>query len=481
MKRSPRRRTARSALVLLLLISSIATRAEGGKPVELDIGRAQELAREGSEEVLAKEAAAEAALRSVDAARASLFPKLSGNLSGAFLPQPPAGVIVPAGTLGTLPLYNPRTSSIDYLPMPATQLDVGEYTKDSYFKGSLTFTQPIVAWGKIKAAIDLASMEAHVASIGSAGASLDAVRSANRAYYSAVLSRESIVIIEELRALAASIQEDRKSAAIEGFATQEDLLSSTADLAALDTRLVQAREGEASALEALGVLTRLDASSLLLVSRFRETLPPLPETELKDEAARAFTDVEVARARLSQARRKVDLERGSSLFLPDLSFFASIEALGQDVPFSSPSWWANTWSWDLSLGLSASVDLFDGGASAARKREAAAGLEAARVGEGAAEKAARLQARRAIETAREAEAALREKEARAAWAAEALRNARAKAAGQAVSRAELDAQAIGEATARLDLLYARYALEEALADLERVVGKELRAEGEAPR
>jgi outer membrane protein TolC len=228
-------------------------------------------------------------------------------------------------------------------------------------------------------------------------------------------------------------------------------------------------------MESLGLLTGLDSSTIELVSPFRTVLPPIVEAGLKDEAARVSTDVDIARARLAQARRKLDLERGSSLFLPDVSFFASLEALGQDVPFSSPTWWSDTWSWDLSLGISANVDLFDGGASAARKREAAADLEAARVGEVASEKAANLQARRALDAARVAEASLGEKRARAEWAAESLRNARAKAADQAASRAELDAAAIGEATARLDLLYARYTLEESIADLERLAGRRIGA------
>lgn len=465
--------TARAGFALMLAAAALTAKGEGKSEIPLDIARAQELAAKGSDEVKAREAAAEAALRAVDAARANFFPKLSGSVSGAYLPQPPAGVKVPAGSLGTLPLYYP--TGIVYLPMPATELNVGGYTKDSFFKGNLTFTQPIVAWGKIKAAVDLASLEARVASIGSEGASLDAVRAANRAYYTALLAKESGVILEELHGLAASILEDRKSALTEGFTTKEDVLSSTADLAALETRRVEARESGASAMESLGLLTGLDSSTIELVSPFRTVLPPIVEAGLKDEAARVSTDVDIARARLAQARRKLDLERGSSLFLPDVSFFASLEALGQDVPFSSPTWWSDTWSWDLSLGISANVDLFDGGASAARKREAAADLEAARVGEVASEKAANLQARRALDAARVAEASLGEKRARAEWAAESLRNARAKAADQAASRAELDAAAIGEATARLDLLYARYTLEESIADLERLAGRRIGA------
>jgi outer membrane protein TolC len=469
--------TARCAFFLLLIVSALAARAEGAATegsLPLDIGRAEELAGKSADEVLARDAAAEAALRAVDEARASFFPKLSASVSGAYLPEPPTGVKVPAGSLGIIPVYNPTTQRYSSIQLPPTDLDVGGYTENSFFKGSLAFSQPLVAWGKIKAAVDLAALEAKAADIGRRSVSLDARRSANRAYYSALLSRESLAVLTELRALAESILEDRRSAKDEGFATQEQVLSSAADLASMDARLVQAREGEASALESLGLLTGLDPSSLVLVSPFRANLPSLAEGPLKDEALASSTDIALARTRLSQAKRKLDLERGSSLFLPDLALFANLDVSGQDLPYSSPSWWSNTWSWDLSIGVATTVDLFDGGAAAARKREASASLEAARIGEGAAEKAARLEARRAIETAREAEASLREKEAKASWAAEALRNARAKAADQSVSRAELDAQAIVEATARLELLDARYALEESIADLERIEGKDIR-------
>jgi outer membrane protein len=491
------RRIARGALVLLLSAVALSARAEGeAKPaLPLEIGRALELARQGSDEVLAKRAAAEAALRAVDVARANFFPKLSASVSGMYLVNPPAGVSVKAGSLGNLPLYIAPPSStpqndpahwisvngqnlytgplVSYpISMPAEEMVVMKDAKNSYFKGNLTFTQPIFVWGKIKAAVELASLESQVAAIGSRGAVLDAQRSANRAYYSALLSHEGASILEELRALASSILKDLQSSLDEGFATKEQLLSGAAELAGLEAKLVQAQEGERSSLEGLALLTGLDPESMALVSPFRDRLPPIDEARLKEAALGVSTDLGIARARLAQARKKLDLERGSSLFLPDLSFFASLDASGQDIPFSADSW-KDTWSWDLSLGLAAKADFFDGGASAARKREASSNIEAARAGEAANEKAARLQVRRAIDSARGAEASLREKEARAAWAAEALRNARARAADQSISRPELNASAIAEASARLELLYARYALEEAIADLERAAGGSL--------
>lgn len=281
--------TRGAALALLAAVSITAIRAEDSASAvaagtaALDIARAEELARKASDDVRAKEEAAAAALRAVDSARANLLPKLSGSVSGAYYPQTPAGVTVPAGSLPTLPLWVPATpnpiepytgSFVKYpVSLDPQDMTLGGFTTNTYFKGNLTFSQPLYAWGKIKAAVDLAALEARVADIGGKGAVLDAVRSANRSYYSAILSREGVSILAELRALATSILEDRKSSLDQGFATREDVLSSEADLAALDTKLVQAREGEASALAALGILTGLDPDSMALVSSFRETLP----------------------------------------------------------------------------------------------------------------------------------------------------------------------------------------------------------------
>ena len=451
---------ARAGLALILAAAALTAKAQDKVGIPLEIGRAQELAAKGSDEVRARDAAAEAALRAIDAARANFFPKLSASVSGMYLVHPPAGVTVAKGSLNAVPA------------LPSTDLAIVPDAKNSYFKGALTFTQPLVTWGKIRAAVDLASLEAKVAAIGSRGAALDAQRSVDRAYFSAILSRDGAGILEELRTMAASILADRTSAMDEGFATKEDLLSSTADLAALDTKLVQAREGEASAMEALGLLTGLDSAAMVLVSPFRTGLPTLSEPGLRDQALASSTDIDVSRARLSQAHRKLDLERGSSLFLPDVALFASLDVAGQDIPYANTTW-TDTWNWDISIGINVKADFFDGGASLARKREASSSLEAARIAAGATEKAAKLQLRRAVDAARGAEASLREKEARAAWAAEALRNVRAKAADQAASRPELNASAIGEATARLDLLYARYTLEQSVADLERIVGRRI--------
>jgi outer membrane protein TolC len=450
----------------LLLVATLPANAQGASP--LSIEKAEELARGKADQVVAKRAAAEAALRNVDVAQANLLPKLSGGVSGSYIVNPYKGTEVYEGSLGSLPYYNIKTGTYNYIPMPDSDLYIGG-VEDTYFKGDLTFSQPLIAWGKIRASMDIAASEAEVSEIEAEGAALDAARQANRAYFSALLSRRSASILAELRDLAGQIVKDRTSALDEGLATKEDILSSKADLADLESRLVEAQEGERSALEALALLTGLEVDSIELLSDFRSSPPQTSENELKDSSLGSSTSFKEARARLAEAERRLDLARDSSLFKPDVTFFTSFEFSGQDVPYSSDSW-TNTWNWDISIGLSATADFFDGGASTAREKEARAGVDAARAALSAAGKSARLEVRKAIEEARRAQAALAASSTRREWAAEALHNARTKIADQLISRSELNAAAIREASARLDELDAQYRLEEATADLDRLSG-----------
>ena len=151
--------TARTGFALILVAAALSAKAQAGGGIPLEIGRAQELAAKGSDEVRARDAAAEAALRAVDAARANFFPKLSASVSGMYLVNPPKGVTVDAGSLGNLPLWVPATPTpsqpysgpfVQYpISLPSENWAVVKDAKSTYFKGALTFTQPLVTWGKI--------------------------------------------------------------------------------------------------------------------------------------------------------------------------------------------------------------------------------------------------------------------------------------------------------------------------------------------
>ena len=104
-------------------------------------------------------------LRAVDEARANFFPTLSASLSGAYLPQPPTGVKVPVVSLGSIPIYNTLNKSYSLLSATASKNGIDAYTENSFFKGSIAFSQPPVAWGKIKAAVDRLHWKAKAADI----------------------------------------------------------------------------------------------------------------------------------------------------------------------------------------------------------------------------------------------------------------------------------------------------------------------------
>ena len=225
---SKRLAAALAAALALAALAGVPAYAEGpaaeGPAADsaippLDIALAEDLARSRADEVAARRAAAAAALGAVDAARSQLSTKLSGSLSSAYLVNPPAGVTVKKGSLASSPIM-----------LPAEDWAVTPDAKHSYFKGNLSFSQPLFAWGKIRAAIDLASSEAEVASVDAKGSALDAARQAGRAYYSALLSEKSAAILKELRDLAAQIVVDRGRVLDEGLSTKEGLLSAQADL-----------------------------------------------------------------------------------------------------------------------------------------------------------------------------------------------------------------------------------------------------------
>lgn len=430
----------------------------GAAPLALSIAEAQALARKNADEVRARAASLDAALGAVKAAKAAFYPKISASASGAYLTNPPAGMTLSKGAFGSMTI--PGVGTID---IPSEDVVVVPTASDTYVKGNITFTQPIVAWGKIRAAVDIAAFEAQASLALRDGARRDAEREANRAYFSAKLALESGTILGELRRLAASIVEDRQASLDQGLGTRERLLAAQADLAGIEDRIVEAQEGASSALASLEALTGLpDGAAIRTVSDFRSQLPPLDEAGLKAAAVSASAEWQSADAHLREAERAVDLQRGSSVLLPDLAFFASLDAAG---PHSG---WTNSWTWDLSLGLSVSAELFDAGASAARLDQARSQRDAAAAALRGAETSARLAARRAVQAAREAAAALQKAEARAAWTAELLRNARSSAESQLTSRQDLNGAAIQDAAARLDLLSARYTLEESLADLDRL-------------
>jgi outer membrane protein len=451
---------ALAALTLILLALPVSAQTR-----KLTAAEAVELARGNADALTAARLQSEAARIAVDEARSRMLPRLSTQVSGSYLVNPPAGVTVKAGALGSLP------AALGGTAMPARDIVIVKDAERGYYKLGATLTQPIFTWGRIRAAIDLAKGEARLAATGFSGKERDVVRETKRAYFGALLAERSAAILTGLRDTAASIVEDRQRSLEEGQATREDVLGAEADLAGIEARLVEAGESGASAREALGMLTGIDAKAVTLASDFRDDAGIVDEEKTRKAALAGSTDLDTALSKRDEAQAKLALERAGATLLPNLALSVAADAAGQRFPGSSD--WTGTWNWDVTISLGATIELFDAGEAAARIGEARKDLDAASSAVSMYGKLAGLDSRKAVQAVRNAAASVRERGARATLAAEKLRNARISADQGMIDRADLYGAEILDGTARLELEGAYYDLESALADIERLTGEDI--------
>ncbi|MGA2641470.1 MAG: TolC family protein, partial [Spirochaetia bacterium] len=179
-----------------------------------------------------------------------------------------------------------------------------------------------------------------------------------------------------------------------------------------------------------------------------------------------------SRARQGQAMKKLAIEKGGSLFRPDVSLGVSFGVTGQeDLPYAGWQWNNDTWNLDLVISLGMKMSVFDAGESAARIGQAEKDAEMAGQALLQAEKLTRLAVRSAVDAAMKAEADLWEKQAQEEYAAERLKNAQASVDNGMASREDLHGAQILLGTAQLDRLLAQFTREESLADLARLTGE----------
>ena len=224
-------------------------------------------------------------------------------------------------------------------------------------------------------------------------------------------------------------------------------------------------------MESLGILTGLDPASIALASDFSASLPPLDEEKLRARALDASTDLAATRTAAGLAEKKLAIERGGSILLPDVSLGVRVDVSGQeDIPFADWSWDNATWNWDVAVSLGVKMSVFDGLASANRIGQAEKDVAMAGTGLSQQMKLVRLDVRKAVDAAEKADAAVSEKQAAAAYAEERLRGARVSLDNGVASRDDVHGADILAGSAELDLLLARYTRDEALADIERLTG-----------
>jgi outer membrane protein TolC len=460
------------AAVLLTVLAAGAGAQAGPLTLDQAIG----LARKNSDALRLSQLALEKSQAALAEARGKAFPHADLQASGSYLFNPPPGYTVAAGALGTLSIpadaLYAGSPEVPLGAVPPAPFSVGT-SLHNYFSLTAAINQPLFTGGKIRNAIDLASLRVDAAGTDMSARQREIDRQVRRSYFSALLARESQDALRRMRDTAAQIASDRQKAFDQGTINRESLLEVKATLASLDAKLAEAGQSEASALTVLSVLTGQEWNGVQLATDFIDSLPALDEQALLARALQGSTDMITARARIDQARRKLSIEQGGAILHPDVNLGISLDVSGQeDFPYSGAWTFSNnTWNVDVLVTLGVKMSAFDGMESRNRILQAEKDVDMAGVALRQQAKTVRTQLRQAVEAAVKADADAQAQQARLDYLTEKLRNADVALANGQVSREDQENVSILADSAELDLLLARYTREEALADIQRITGE----------
>jgi outer membrane protein TolC len=450
----------RKVLIILLLTPIII----GAEPMSFE--QALELAEERSEILMLQRSAVRRADLALAEARSRLGPELTFQVGGGYLANPPEGITVETGELGIIPNPLPPPPSIS---IPAGDLTFIEDARSGYFELSMQLTQPLYTWGKLDASVDLASLGLKTSRADFTEQRRQLHQNVHRSYFSAVLSRDSAVLLQQILDILLEIEQDRERALALGSANKFSVLQIQTQISRVRRRMVQAHESYSTALEALAMFTELDPQKLELSTDFRKELPPLAEAELKQKAERNSTDLRKALLDQEQARAKLKLTQGRAIFRPDISFSLAFEFSGQTIPWSEDGW-EDTWDLNLTAGVGTQGALFDSGLSRHQLQQAEEESRASQVAVDLLRKQIHLKTRKAIELLWIRWAEIQELENEVIQAQEEEKNARQAFQQQLFTREQWGAARIVLLQKKVALLESEYSFELALKELEILVG-----------
>jgi outer membrane protein TolC len=405
----------------------------------------------------------------VSAAEAEFRPQISFQGSLSLLTNPPEGIAIEAGELGTAA----DPGSTFPTPVPEERIVLVPDAENTFYRLQSNLTLPLFSWGRLREGLSVAERDAAIALEDLRAAERTGLRDVRAAYFGLVFARRSVELLGEGAEIFAQVVRDRRSAFDAGAATREQVLEAEARAAELRFSRAQAEEALFSARSSLAFLTGLESeqqlSSRLLTTGYRESGPTEPFEELVELARVRSPDVESVRSQVAQARSGLAVARASVPWRPTVGLDVGLELSGQRTPLLAANW---TDSWDASLTVSLGFEgtALDFGRSEASIAQAEADLRSAELGLAEVQAGLETQVRSAYERARTREAALQRARANEALANEQLRNAEVSFENDLITRSELLQARVLELTRRLDTESAAFELENALIELEFLVG-----------
>jgi len=366
----------------------------------LSLHEAVQLALRENQAIAAANAGARASAARVDEARSGRLPKVNYSESWARSDNP----IFVFSSLLTEHQFEPGNFAIGPLNRPDAM---------NNFQSVLSVDQPIYDAGQTRNALRSANLSRQFSVEEQRQVRMQVISGVVKAYYSAVLSSDSLRTADQALRSAEADLERAESVRAAGMSTDVDVLSIRVHLAAVTEQRIQRSADLDVARSALN-----DVLGLPLDSRHTLTTPlnplDLPDLELASfEKDASTTRPEVRQSHLAADLARTQAESAHSALLPQVGFHAAFEADRQQFVDKGGA------NWLASIGLR--WNLFNGNGDKARIEEANYFVERAHAGEQQVDSAVHLEVRRAWADLRAAGQRIEVAKAAVAEAEESLR------------------------------------------------------------
>ncbi len=303
----------------------------------------------------------------VQQARSRFMPTISGQVSGTLLANPPEGVTLAQGSLGSVPAPGSTFPS----PVPDTDLIVVPDPLNSFFQAKINLNQPIYTWGKLRDGLAASQIQLSIYLLEQNKTQNHIIRDVRQAHSGFLMAQEAAGILDQALGLYREIEQDRRRSFEQGAINREDLLSVQRQLVEIESQALEARYSVRTALEGLRVLTGIPA---LEASHIAGTLPqPREPKQTTDElialARQNNTDLTILQQRIEQARIGQSIQERTNTWRPDIALSVEMDVSGQRFP-GIPNW-IDYWDWGFNITLGTRFSLYDGGAQSGKIQESA--------------------------------------------------------------------------------------------------------------
>lgn len=422
---------------------------------------------------------------------AAMRPSINIQGSMSYLSNPPEGVSVEEGSLGTTTVPGSQFPA----PVPDSEIELVPGAENSFFRLTAGISQPVYTWNKLKNAKRAAELQLQTSSLSEVQTRREIIRDIRQNWSAVKMLSSSKEIISEMQELSNGMLEDNRARYEQGLVNWQSVLDARSNVSSIITRLTEIDQALASARLGLEISSSIPADQLRPIfqpSVLQQAAVPPEESEPADQYYRRILQFQISGERqqelLTQLRQnngelqKISVQRqladvqkeiqaSSRTFRPDIGFQADIELSGQRIPLT-PNWRE---TWDLGVTLSFGLDMtaLDWGQAENSYRQSLLQLQQAQNGERLTLDSLELRLSNIVQQINLAVARYLEARDKLALQEEQFKNAQVSFENELITREELLGSRLLLLGARLEALSYNFEYETSLAELDFITGKDV--------